>query len=294
MFDANFFKSSFIKMTNENTRIIDMNALAAKRIAENSSVLRELPEDCPEPQYDEEGNLIEPSGIDALTEDTGSETFSEGGDEETYANDLSLDPADIRNQCDEMIAEANEEADRTRNEAKAEAEGIRASAHEEGYNAGYEEGTRKAAEELEAIKAQLSEERAALQAEYEMALAKAEPEMVDTITKVYEHVFGLGFYNRRDVLVTLINKALLQAEGEETVIIYVSPDDYEGIISMRERLLDKVSLPSDPEIRERDDLTAGSARVETAFGIMDCSIDTELKELNLVLRILSYEGSNEK
>lgn len=296
---GNVYKSNFIQITGANTRVIDSNALVAKRMEGFASgILREQGDDiseqgfeqqpAPEPVYDEEGNLIEPDPMDSLTEgefqaglDAPSMQMEEGSDEP-----MELSADSVRQECEEMIKKANAQAENIREEAKREAAEILETAREEGFNKGKEEGLAQALE----AKHEFEQKREELEQEYAQLLEKLEPQMVDVITSVYEHVFSSNFFSRRDVMVCLINKALMSVETDDKVMILVSPEDYDMLVGMKASLLEKVTLKSEPEIVQRDDYQKGQAKIETPYGIIDCSIDTELKELNRTLQLLSYEG----
>ncbi len=303
---GNVYKSSFIKFNNGNTRVIDSSALVAKRMEGFTGVLREQEEETApiEPVYDEEGNLICDASIDMLTGEEGAE-YSEIPEEKASKEDNAsegdagfiqkspakgyvLSPDEVRAECEEMLKKANAEAENIRSLARDEAENIKNSAKNEGYNAGYAE----AMAELENEKFNLEQYKIQLNDEYEALLANAEPKMVETITEVYEHVFGENFYSRRDVMVCLINRALMHVETSDSIIIHISPADYDMLIGMKNSLFEKVPLKAEPEINQREDFEKGMAKIETPFGIVDCSIDTELKELRRALTVLSYGGGS--
>ncbi len=278
---SNILKSNFIQFSTENTRVIDSNAVAAKHLEGASGVLREKTEEEFEQQFDEEGNPVPSDPLSELTDD-----YQNPGETEEQLQDKL---ESLKDECDAMLDEANEEVARRIEEAKSECDAIREAARKEGYEAGQLE----ASKELEAERERLAEYQANLQKEYEEMVRSIEPEMVEVITNVYEHVFGDNFFSRRDVLVCLINKALMHVDSSDRVTICVSQYDYDMLVGMKAALLDKVPYREEPEIMQRDDLAKGQAKIETPFGIIDCSIDTELKELARTLTVLSYEGRKE-
>ena len=280
----NIYKGGFVQFSPENTKIIDTNSLVAKKIESYSTLLREKTDEdnyelVPE---DEEG--IPEDRLSALTED------GEYGEYPAPPEDEAPDPEEIRKACDDMINDANAQASSVLEEASREAEEIKKNAAEEGRQEGFEAGKAEAEAILREEAAKLEEERNRLTAEYDAKLKELEPKMVDAITDVYAKVFGNNFFNKKDVLVALISKALSDTETDDKIIIHVSNEDYEELMAAKDELFAKVSFSTEPEIRQRESLESGQAKVETTYGIMDCSIDTELKELTRTLRILSHEG----
>lgn len=297
------FKNGFTRMSDANVRVIDSNALVAKKMEEHSRLLREreasqaqaMPED-----GDEQGLFTTGEGdptLDALTGEGMGEEYSPSEFESAdVAEPLNPDAPgalsrdEIRAECDELINEANLKAQDIIDDAKAAAQRIKEEAMEEGYNAGKE----SALQELLEAKRELEAREEQMRDEFDRILDELEPKMVDVITSVYAHVFGNNFFSQRDVMVTLVNKALRHVDTGDTVMIEVSNEDYDMLIGMKTSLFDKVMIKNEPEIVRRDDFKKGQAKIETPYGIIDCSIDTELTELTRYLKMLSYEGHKEE
>lgn len=298
------FKNGFTRMSESNVRVIDTNALVAKKIEEHSRVLREreaaqaMPED-----GDEQGTGMGQSCLyDGQTDDPTVSALTTDEDMESYVAPelVQLEPIEpvgpdapgalsadeIREECQKLINEANLKAQDIIDDAKAESQRIKEAAMEEGYNAGKE----SALQELLEAKRELEAKEAKMQEDFDRLVDELEPQMVDAITGVYEHVFGNNFFSQRDVMICLVNKALRHVDTGENVMIEVSNEDYDMLIGMKASLFDKVMIKNEPEIVRRDDFKKGQAKIETPYGIIDCSIDTELTELTRHLKMLSYEG----
>jgi len=302
---SNIVKGSFIRFTGENTRVIDSQDLVKKRMDDFSGVLRERsnPEQPVETGQDVYGILNDP--IDELTGDIegGFKEISFGSSAEHVSvtdteieqetsvqpDAITLNSDEVRAECEAMIAKANQKAEEIRLAAKEEAEQIKASARQEGINEGIEEGRRLGLSEYDSKLAELETEKEQIYAQYSQTLSELEPKMVDTIASIYEYVFGSGLYNRRDVIVHLLNRALTTVSADEGIFIFVSPKDYDGVFEQREEVISKTALREVPDIRMRNDLAEGQAIIETPYGILDCSIDTELTELQKTLKLLSFE-----
>lgn len=250
----------------------------------------------PESVYEEEEGL-DPETLNALTGSEEGFTEGFGG----FADSVSGDsdriigghggqaPAGSAGQNpDELLENARIKANSILAEANEEAANIREKAADDGYKEGFDKGMADSLVQYEQKVAELDAKLAANEQEYRDLLASIEPKMVEVITQVYAKVFSMGFYHNQDVLVALISKALLNADTEEKIIIHVSNEDYEDVMAAKDRLFSAASFSVEPQIRPRDSLSSGQAKVETPYGIMDCSIDTELKELEQTLMLLSH------
>lgn len=284
---SNIYKSGFVRITAENTRVINGDELAARHIEENSSVLHALRNDSAE-EYSEDLSEETDSAIAMLTENPDDIT-----DDSVYEASLTLNPMDVRAECDEMIKDANKKIEMMLEDARAEAENIKAVAKEQGYEEGLNQATVEMTAKLDEAYNRLEVEKKEMQDYYMQCLDELEPRMVSTLASIYEHIFGLSLFNRKDVLLTLLNKALVSVAPDSRVTIYVNSEGAVSINNNREQLMFGVKLHEEPAVLIDDNMIAGTAKIETPYGIMDCSINTELAELNSILKVLSYEGNNE-
>ncbi|MBP5152335.1 MAG: hypothetical protein ILP13_05410 [Lachnospiraceae bacterium] len=279
----NIYKGSFVRFSPENTKVIDTNDLVAKKLESYTNLLRER-EEANEYLEREGEDAPEEGDFSALTQDPDAEGEFVPEAEEHEAPSYE----DIQKACDDMINEANAQASSVLAEAENKAKSIRENAFEEGRKEGYDAGMAEAEENYLAKVRELEQKEAFMQSQYEDLIKELEPKMVDVITGVYEKVFGMGFYHKKDVLVTLISKALADAETDDKIIVHVSAEDYDLVEEAKDELFADLPSSAAPEIRKRESMVSGEAKVETAYGIMDCSVDTELKELSKTLKILSH------
>ena len=281
----------------DNTKVIDTNSLVAGKLEELS---RMVPI-----QADAEDDFEETftQGIDAMQVERLLADDSSDGDEESSSNVIKAPPpekvrlAQAGEEAQAMLDRARGEAEDIVSAARAEADSVRKEAvdegHRAGYDAGYEDGTRKAAEEFEQRAAQLAQKDRELEERYESALSQLEPQMVEIFTDIYEHVFHVSFSEKKEVLFYLIQDALRKAESGKNFIIHVSAQDHEFISSKKGELSDVLAGGGSVEVIEDITMKAAECFIDTGSGIFDCSVDTELEALKKELRLLSYSpGGN--
>lgn len=275
----NIYKANFIQFTPDNTKVIDTNSLVAKRLEGFSTVLRE---ETYEEEYSEEYVSDEEQAMDALLEDRdGFVSFSE-----VHEENLEEAMASVAKMREEAEAEIQEmKADATK-----EIESMQQEVLEIARRQGYEEGCEKAKKELDEKLRELDDKGKALEKEYSLLAGELEPKIVAAITDVYSKIFGDSLYNKKDVLTALVTKALFGIGNEEDIVIYVSSEDFVEIGENEDEIFGKIQYKKQPEIRVNDSFSSGKVKIETKYGIVDCSIDTELNELSRTLQMLSYEG----
>ena len=290
----NVYKSSWVRVSDEEKCLVDSNSRLEERIAQWETLRRT--NESAMPQYDgsDEGEAAEfVSGIggeeiDALFDDGDRSNVIKAGAEEA-GPDLEA----IRAEAQEILDSAQAQADEMIRNAQAEIEVQRRQAQDAGNKQGYNEGYQQGLSEVDDMKRALMEEKRQLEQEFEQLVEELEPEFIDTITAVYNHIFSVDLADNRDILVHLIDSTLRQVESSRTFIVHVSKDDYPYVNQQKQALTEGATAGKGiVEIIEDLALIQGACLIETDGGIFDCGIDTQLQELTNKLRVLSFEKSN--
>ncbi len=307
MSKGSVLKSGWVVVNPADTRVIDSNALAELKLKELADKLAE--------QYGEEPEFAEgfSQGIDAaqVSELMGDDINIIGGEDDSFEISASDGQPSMSQQLvmapqEELILEAQAQIEQMKQEALAEIEQARVRAVEEGKEAGYQEGLElgrnegfeqghkdgldSVAEEREQALAEVEQARAAIEQEYERKLKEMEPVFIDTLTKIYEHIFRVKLQNSRDIIVYLIQNTMKGIEGNSSYLIHVSKEDYPFASMQKKELVQNTSIAIDTvEIVEDATLNRNECMIETGNGVFDCSLGTQLEALNEELRLLSYE-----
>ncbi len=290
---SNLLKTCYMGLDREKTRMINVDELMEKR-AQAAAELKIRQE-----QYDrqrrQEGFV---AGIAAEVLDTDALP----ADSLESGNVIKADnPEEISAEKEAVLSQAREEAERILKRAEKDAEAILAQAHikaKEEYdnsrmqarNEGHEEGRKQALAEAEKIKKQLAEEKVQLEENYQRQLEELEPQFVDTITGIYEHIFRVDLQSYRDILLYLISGTMHEVGENKDFLIHVSREDF-PYVSMQKKQLAEGTVASGHTVEFVEDMTLAQNEclIETDGGIFDCSLGTQLEELGRKLRLLSYQ-----
>ena len=270
-------------------RVIDMNELVKKRIDALALKMQR-----PENSGFVEGINADTAGVDELVEGmTAPPDFDpdllteEPGDPDTIISSARAEAARI-------IEEARKEAEQTEKAARDESVRMFDEAKAKGYREGFKEGTVKAEAEYKSKMDALDEEKDRLEDLYQKRFNDIEPELVDRITDVYEHVLKTDLKIHKTIAGHLVADALRNIEGSRSFLIHISKDNYDYVNSRKNQLEEAVKTPGSViEIMEDISLPPDSCMIETDGGIFDCSLGTELSELSTRLKMLSYSGKEE-
>lgn len=266
----------------DEKRIIDTNELAARRLEALAEAMSRQTQN--EDFADHFVQGIDAEDVSALLEDT------ETGSAVVKADTASL-LDEARVQAKSIVEEARAQADQLVKEALEQAEISKKAVMDEARMNGYRDGSEKAKAELESEKQQLKAKEAALEGQYQAALEQMEPQLVEAITGIYEHIFHVELSSYREILVHLIASTLRKVDGNKEFLVHVSKEDYPYVNMQKKQL--QSGLPGNGislEIIEDVTLEKNACMIETEGGIFDCGLGTQLTELRKKLTLLSYTG----
>ncbi|MBR5115799.1 MAG: hypothetical protein IK096_01920, partial [Lachnospiraceae bacterium] len=189
-----------------------------------------------------------------------------------------------------QLEEAQNEAAQIVEQANAEAQGIRDNAFQQGHDEGYQTGHQEAMLLAEQQQQEFNAKAHQLEEEYRKMVESIEPEMVDALTRIYEHVFAVRLAQDKNVILHLLSQTLSKADPTGDFLIHVSSADYETVLDARDELKEFILNPnSNLEIIEDGFLKENECMVETDGGVFDCGLGTELEELTKKLKLLSWQ-----
>lgn len=282
---SNLFKAGWVVM-NEDARIIDTNKLIEKRLKE-AAASGAVHQNSSWAFEDEDGfsSGLEAEKVDALLDSSGEGAVLKSElQEELEAVSKELEAA--RGE----LAKVREEAGRVMEDANVQIEKMRAGALEEAKAKGYQEGQKKAMAEVEALKEECLKKQAELEKEYESMVESLEPDFIEALTEIYEHIFKVDLSSYHELVVNLLTDALQKTDSAHNYIVHVSRQDYPRVSENRERILEETgTLPSNLEIISDMTLSESQCMIETEDGIYDCSLGTELEELKRKLKLISFK-----
>ena len=279
---SNLYKRGYTVINEEDTRIIDSNARIAKKIEIiHASRMMPKPED-----KDGFSQGFAADVLDVLTMDSEEGDFHPAIDGGATNPGMSLE--DAMAQIDEMKRQAAEELEQMRVDAERTLAVERQYAMEAAKKQGYQEGLAQGIREADEMKASLQAEKNRMEAEMDALLHDLEPQMIDTIAGIYEHIFHVELSAYKDIVVHLISDTMKKTEGGKDYIVHVSKDDYPYVSMQKKKLTEGIKVNS-LEVIEDMTLSPNDALIETEGGIFDCSLGTQLAELGQKIRILSYE-----
>ncbi|MCR5640406.1 MAG: flagellar biosynthesis/type III secretory pathway protein [Lachnospiraceae bacterium] len=114
-----------------------------------------------------------------------------------------------------------------------------------------------------------------------------EGELVEVIAEVMERFFLIQFGNKKDLLLHLIDNALVNIENSREFLIKVNDENFDFLNQYKSQLQEKVGVDLQLDIIRDPVLEVHQCLIETDGGVFDCSLDVELDNLVKDLKSLS-------
>lgn len=176
-------------------------------------------------------------------------------------------------------------------DANAEAEQIRENAYQEGFEKGLEEGNmeamRRADEYLANIQAEQEAEIAAIQSQMEEAYAENCSKLVDLSCQLISKFTGILVSDYKPVMLYMINEALRESDTSRQFTIKVSEGNYIYVSDNSDRLVGAANPGINIEVYGDANLKDDQCIIETDNGIIDLSMDVQIKNLVTAIKLLS-------
>jgi flagellar assembly protein FliH len=249
---------------NVKVRVIDSNAVMAERMEKNRRM-----------QPMQETSAEMPEGF--------VEGIAAGAVEPVMQAELAQE---AREEADRILAEAKAQAQALVEEAREQADGIRSQAQQEGYQTGAAAKT----QELEQMQERLQNEHRGrlqqLEQEYATKRESMEKDLVDAILLVVEKVFHVQFDGQKDMLLHLIDNAILHIEGEKHFRIKVAASNVAYLEEHKGDILDRVGHDVELDVAVDPAMGEDDCVIETDAGIFECSAGIQLDNLMKKIRCL--------
>ena len=194
-----------------------------------------------------------------------------------------------------LLEDAEKRASLIIAQAEEDSGAILKKAENEGYNKGIELGRKTGYDEYQDI---LKEAKIIKQEAYnnQKKLAKdLEKEIINLIIYAIKKITDVELEENHELLLNLVKKGLDKSTFTDSLIIRVSQEEYELLNSHKNRIYMMTEGIDEIEIKRDAALQKGSVIIETPSGIIDSSIETQVKQVEkLFLELLKGEEFNEE
>lgn len=176
---------------------------------------------------------------------------------------------------DEIFAKVEQERQAWAQERKLLMDEAQKEGYQHGWNVGKQEGYSQYREHLDKAK----EITSSAVNDYHALLESSEVTILDLAVNIAEKIMDSEIDKNNEFFLSLLKKAVKEVKEHQNVQIYVYPDSYHFILERKEELLSVFPHQINLLIYPDDNLPKGGCVIESDFGRIDCSINTQLSEI---------------
>ncbi|MEH7385729.1 flagellar assembly protein FliH [Bacillus sp. JJ1521] len=160
---------------------------------------------------------------------------------------------------------------------------------EEGYQAGMTEGRKQGYQEYSDL---LNEARQVIdisKQDYDQYLDSSEEVILKLAMTVAEKIIGIHLLEKPEDFTNLVKKALKEVKEHSDITITVNPRFYQFVIEQKEELSAILGRETDLFVYPNEELEEADCVIESSFGKINASVDTQLSEIKEKLLSLLLE-----
>lgn len=208
---------------------------------------------------------------------------------EKVLTNAKLQSEALLNEANEMIQQAHQQIKELKAVWEIEKEQLKEEALAEGYQAGFNKGEMAASEQYSFILNDAKQTVELAKAEYLNQIDQAEETILRLGIKVAEKIIRAHLDETKDDFIQVVKHAIKEVKDYADINIIVHPTMYELVLSQKEELTSLFNGEKTLYIYPNEELTETGCLVESSFGRIDASIDSQLNELKVKLLELIEE-----
>lgn len=165
-------------------------------------------------------------------------------------------------------------------------------ARAKGYDEGFQIGRKDGMQSVQELMNEAREMVDLTHQEYVKKLAEAEPMIIKFAIALAEKIVGHHLETQPELWSHLVKSAIKEVKEHENIKIFVHPKKYEWILSSKRMLKAAVNDTTEIYIYPNEELAEDACIIETSFGKIDASVDTQLMEMKKHLLEIVEEKQN--
>lgn len=165
-------------------------------------------------------------------------------------------------------------------------------AAEAGYDEGYQRGITLGKQEYTNVINEAKKLIESAKADYQRRLAEAEPDIIAIAAAMAEKVVSRSLNTNEFAWGELVKQAVSEVREQDEIKVYVHPDWYEHTLKHQQELQEIAAHSGEVVVYPDEQLQVDGCVLETPFGLVDASVDKQLKELRRQL-FDSLKGGSE-
>ncbi|WP_406946190.1 flagellar assembly protein FliH [Halobacillus sp. SY10] len=199
-----------------------------------------------------------------------------------------------RNQREQLIRSTEEEIESLKATWQEEKKVIENEAYQKGMDQGFRQGHKEGYDALQNKLSQANDIIQQAKASHDRMVTNSERSIVEVAMKTAEKILNVKLEEDPTLFLPVVKKVIEEVKGQPEVALYVHPEKYDFVHKQSDELERLITPSSHLSIYAEEELDPDACIVESQFGRLDGSIDTQLSELRQqLLSVANEEMGNE-
>lgn len=187
--------------------------------------------------------------------------------------------SDAEQAASKIIEDAKLEAERIIQEANVEKENIKATAHQDGYKEGHEQGFLEGQNEVNRLVERVHKIVESVMVRREEILCETEQQIVELVLLMTRKVVKIISENQKTVVLSNVLAALKKIRTRGNITLRVNTEDLKLTTAHVDEFIKRIENVNGISVIEDSSVDRGGCIVETDFGAIDARISSQLAEL---------------
>ncbi|MBB5323675.1 flagellar assembly protein FliH [Anoxybacillus tepidamans] len=162
---------------------------------------------------------------------------------------------------------------------KIEKQQLIATVQQEGYEVGFAQGKEEALHRYDELINEAKRIVETANRQFYEQIEEASETILLIGLKVAERILGEKLMENSEHFLSLVKRAIKEVREQSEVKVYVHPFYYEMLVQQKDELRAVFNQPTDIFIYPDEQLTENGCVIETPFGRIDASVDTQLQQI---------------
>ncbi|MFC4404581.1 flagellar assembly protein FliH [Gracilibacillus xinjiangensis] len=202
----------------------------------------------------------------------------------------------------EELAQLEEETNKRLEQTKAEINSLKEQweqervqyveqAQQQGYQQGFQQGESDSINQYQTLLDQANSIVDLANQDYHHTLSQMDEQILQIAMAVAEKIVNITLEENKNSFYQLVKKAIEQVREQPKIKVYVHPEHYQLLLDNKDELQTITYNQAELLIYSEGEMTAGQAYIETPYGKIDASVETQLEEVRNKLAHLVEEIS---
>ncbi|KGP93273.1 hypothetical protein N780_10930 [Pontibacillus chungwhensis BH030062] len=216
-----------------------------------------------------------------------SSLIQEANEKKDYANQILRD---AKEKSDRLLKETEEKIKSLQNDWETEKDELIESTKKWAFKEGFETGEQEAFRQYEELiqKAQETINQANL--DYRSKIENSEEAILHLSMKAASKILNQTLVDNPESYLPIVRAVIEEGNNGDQLQVYVHPDQYEQILEQKSELQLILDHQAELSIYPKTNLKPFQCYLESSYGRVDVSIDSQLEELRVKLFRLLEEG----